>query len=293
MADPDAADSSLTARRTLWQRVLLRRLRRMAHRRKGEPLSSADWKAVWELNDSLGGRMVHRMWRMLPTSPRCGMCSAPFAGPGRFVVRPLGYRPSRKNPTLCATCVEVSPPGGMKMHTGVLFADLRGFTSQSESLDPEDVFKLLRRFYGCAERVLFPEAIIDKLIGDEVMALYLPDIHKRIRRDEVAPLMVEHATRLLRAVGYGTDEDPFVEVGVGLDVGEAFVGNIGERAVFDFTAVGDVVNTASRLQHQAAGGEIMLSERIAAGLPMLIGTPVELALRGKAETAVAYRISMT
>jgi hypothetical protein len=68
MADPDAADSSLTARRTLWQRVLLRRLRRMAHRRKGEPLSSADWKAVWEFNDSLGGRMVHRMWRMLPTS---------------------------------------------------------------------------------------------------------------------------------------------------------------------------------------------------------------------------------
>jgi adenylate cyclase len=265
----------------------------MAHKGKGEPLSSEDWKAVWELNDSLTGRVVHGIWRMLPTSPRCGLCSAPFAGLGRFVVGPLGYRPSRKNPTLCATCVELSPPGGMKMHTGVLFADLRGFTSKSERLDPEDVSKLLRRFYGCAERVLFPEAIIDKLIGDEVMALYLSDIHRRIRRDEVAPLMVEHATRLLRSVGYGTDDDPFVEVGVGLDVGEAFVGNIGERAVFDFTAVGDVVNTASRLQHHAAGGEIILSERVAAGLPTPIGERVELELKGKAETAVAYRARMT
>jgi adenylate cyclase len=293
IADPEAADSSLSPRRTLWQRMLLRRLRRMANKGKGEPLSSADWKALWELNDSLGGRVVHRIWRVLPTSPRCGLCSAPFAGPGRFVVRPLGYRPSRKNPTLCATCVEVMPPGGMNMHTGVLFADLRGFTSRSEGLDPEDVSKLLRRFYGCAERVLFPEAIIDKLIGDEVMALYLPDIQRRIQREEVAPLMVEHAKRLLRAVGYGTDEDPFVEVGVGLDVGEAFVGNIGDRAVFDFTAVGDVVNTASRLQQEAAGGEIMLSERVAAGLPTRIGTRVELALKGLTEATVAYRIPNT
>lgn len=164
-----------------------------------------------------------------------------------MVVRPLGYRPSRKNPTLCATCVELSPPGGMKMHTGVLFADLRGFTARAEGLDAEDVAKLLRRFYGCAERVLFPQAIIDKAVGDQVMALYLPDVQKGLRREEVPRLMVQHAQQLLAAVGYATDGGPFVEVGVGLDVGEAFVGNIGERAVFDFTAVGDVVNTASRL----------------------------------------------
>ena len=54
-------------------------------------------------------------------------------------------------------------------------------------------------------------------------------------------------------------------MGIGLDVGEAFVGNIGERALYDFTAVGDVVNTASRLQGQAAAGEIVLSERVPPG----------------------------
>ncbi len=62
------------------------------------------------------------------------------------------------------------------MLTGVLFADLRGFTASSEGADPEEVSQVLRRFYRCAEDVLFPDAIIDKLIGDEVMALYLPDV---------------------------------------------------------------------------------------------------------------------
>ncbi len=62
--------------------------------------------------------------------------------------------------------------------------------------------------------------------------------------------MLEHARALLRAVGYGSGSAPFVEMGIGIDAGEAFVGNIGQRALFDFTAVGDVVNTASRLQGQ-------------------------------------------
>jgi adenylate cyclase len=65
------------------------------------------------------------------------MCGPPFAGFGRFVVRPLGYRPSRKNPTLCDTCVEPSPPGGINMYTGILFADIPGFTAHSEVTDSQ------------------------------------------------------------------------------------------------------------------------------------------------------------
>jgi adenylate cyclase len=218
------------------------------------------------------------------------MCSAPFAGLGRLATRPLGFRPSRKNPHYCATCVELSPPGGVTMPTGVLFADVRGFTRDSEHEDPEAVSKRLRRFYGAAEKALFPEAIIDKLIGDEVMALYLPYL-KKTDQARVPELMLQHARDLLRAVGYGSREGPFVELGIGLDFGEAFVGNIGQRALYDFTAVGDVVNTASRLQGQAAGGEIVLSERVARGLPTVAGSRVELTLKGKAEPQVAYRVS--
>lgn len=123
-------------------------------------------------------RGLSRVLRALPSSPRCGICGAPFAGFGSRLLRPLGYRQSRKSPNLCATCVEASPPGGMTTEAGVLFADLRGFTRISEQNDPEAVSVLLRRFYACAEDVLFPEAVIDKLIGDEAMALYLP-MYKR------------------------------------------------------------------------------------------------------------------
>jgi len=276
---------------TLWQRMGLRKLRRDAGRKRGEPLQPEDWSAYYDMESTSMMRAVRRVWRVLPSSPRCGRCGAPFAGFGRFLVGPLGYKPSRKNPTVCAACVETSPPGGVTMRAGILFADIRGFTSQSESSDPEEMSRLLRRFYRCAEDVLFPDAIIDKLIGDEVMALYLPDVLRNVEQDDVSALMLDHARGLLQAVGYGSEAGPFVEMGVGMDVGEAFVGNIGERALYDFTAVGDVVNTASRLQGQAAGGEIILSESVAAGLPEPVGRREELALKGKSERQVAYRVA--
>jgi adenylate cyclase len=178
----------------------------------------------------------------------------------------------------------------MKMHAGILFADLRGFTTRFDGRDPEDASVVLRQFYRCVEDVLFPDAVIDKLIGDEVMALYLPDLKRAMSPSDVPVVMLEHARGLLRAVGYGSGEGPFVEMGIGLDIGEAFVGNIGQRALYDFTAVGDVVNTASRLQAEAAGGEIVFSDRVASGLPTPVGARVELTLKGKSEPQTAYRL---
>jgi adenylate cyclase len=288
MASPGETDRT---RLTLYQRMAIRSLRRKAGRRDGEPLRPEDWEKAWQLHRDGAGRVMHALLGTLPGTPRCGVCHAPFSAPGRWVAGPLGFRPSRKNPTVCSVCVEFSPPGGMTMHTGVLFADLRGFTARFAGADPQEASALLRRFYRCAEDVLFPQALIDKLIGDEVMALYLPDV-TRLTRDEVAPTMVRHAQELLRAVGYGSATAPFAEVGIGLDVGEAFVGNIGQRALYDFTAVGDVVNTASRLQGCAAGGEIVLSERVAAGLPAPPGTRVELTLKGKEGPQPAYRVTL-
>jgi adenylate cyclase len=277
---------------TLWQQLGLRAIRRKAGRRTGEPLRPEDWEVVWRLHEYGLNRALNWLFFVLPRSPRCGACGAPFAGVGRWIAGPLGYRPSRKNPTVCATCVELAPPGGMKLPTGILFADLRGFTARFDGGDPEEAATVLRRFYQCAEEVLFPKAIIDKLIGDEVMALYLPDLKRDFSHEEAPAVMLEHALGLLRAVGYGSGEEPFVEMGIGLDFGEAFVGNIGQRALYDFTAVGDVVNTASRLQSQAAGGEIMLSERVADALPNPIGTAVQLTLKGKSEPQTAYRVSV-
>ena len=277
---------------TTWQRMGMRVLRRRAGRSAGEPLRPEDWEVLWRLHEHGFNRMLNWVFFALPRSPRCGVCGAPFAGVGRLVAGPLGYRPSRKNPTVCATCVEFAPPGGMKMPAGILFADLRGFTARFDGGDPEETSTVLRRFYRCAEDVLFPKAIIDKLIGDEVMALYLPTLKGDFPEAAVPALMLEHARDLLRAVGYGSKEPPFVEMGIGIDFGTAFVGNIGQRALYDFTAVGDVVNTAARLQAQAAGGEIVLSERVADGLPGPLGTRVQLELKGKSEPQWAYRVSL-
>ncbi|MEP7048275.1 MAG: adenylate/guanylate cyclase domain-containing protein [Ilumatobacteraceae bacterium] len=278
------------------QRRALKGLLKQARKHPDEPLTPADWESYWTYVAQPSSRAFKRVLRTLPSTPRCGYCGAPFAGVGARLVRPFGYRPSRKNPNICSTCVELAPPGGMTLEIGVLFADLRGFTSDSESRTPADVSIRLRRFYAHAEKVFFPEALIDKLIGDEVMALYVPtfmmpaaSIDDDTRR-HVAHVMLEHAHELLERVGYGTAGVPDFEVGIGLDFGEAFIGNIGDTAVHDFTAVGDVVNTASRLQGHAATGEVVLSARLARFLPASVGVPEQVVLKGKQQPCDVRRV---
>jgi adenylate cyclase len=284
-------------RPTFLQRQALKGLVKQARKRPGEPLSPADWESYWRFASQRGNRAFKRILRALPSTPRCGYCGAPFAGLGARVVGPLGYRPSRKKPNVCSVCVELAPPGGMTMEIGVLFADLRGFTTESESQSPLEVSATLRRFYAHAEKVLFPEAVIDKLIGDEVMALYVPpfmvpasgDVDDPVRR-HIADVMLGHARELLERVGAGSSGPPDLVVGIGLDFGEAFIGNIGDTALQDFTAVGDVVNTASRLQSLAAGGEVMLTDRLARLLAEPVGVPELVTLKGKQEPVEARRV---
>jgi adenylate cyclase len=97
--------------------------------------------------------------------------------------------------------------------------------------------------------------------------------------------LVRDARELLVAVGFGSGEDPWLPLGVGLDIGRAFVGNVGSGEVKDFTAIGDVVNTASRLQSAAAAGQVVLSERLFARLSAgsVTSSPDRLTLKGKGE----------
>jgi adenylate cyclase len=237
--------------------------------------------AFFELMNSHLPRAFSAVMRRFPSEPRCRLCNAPFGGVGGRVMRRVGFGPSRKNPTLCSTCFEKAPMGGVEMEIGVLFADVRGFTSLAEEMAPNDVAELLNRFYSSATAILTRSAVIDKLVGDEVMALYLP----LMLGDGWEAEMVRDASELLSAVGFGDSGDPWLRLGVGLDIGRAFVGNVGAGEVKDFTALGDVVNTAARLQSAADAGQIVMSERLFARIPSSQSeTSVKsLDLKGKSE----------
>jgi adenylate cyclase len=221
-------------------------------------------------------RMFVSVMRHLPSEPRCRLCRAPYGGFGGRVMRRFGYGPSRKNPTLCATCFEKAPLGGVEMEIGVFFADVRGFTSMAEEMDPTGVADLLNRFYESASAILGRSAIIDKLVGDEVMALYIPQL---FGVEASADDMLRDARELLAEAG------SWLRLGVGLDIGRAYVGNVGSGEVKDFTAVGDVVNTTSRLQSAAEAGQIVISGRLWERLsePPAGAVPTSLELKGKQE----------
>jgi adenylate cyclase len=195
---------------------------------------------------------------LLPTSPRCKVCYVPFGGAGQ-ALKYLGWAPSRKNPRLCTWCCERLPPGGAEVEIAVLVADVRGYTSLSEKLADVEVARLMNRFYKMAIQLLVEyDALIDKFMGDSVLALFVPGIAGPDYRVKA----VNAAEALLRGIGYGTTEGPWLPMGIGVQAGPAFVGNVGDQAVVDLTAIGDTVNVASRIQGQAGAGEILLGEEV-------------------------------
>jgi adenylate cyclase len=219
--------------------------------------SSAVWDQV--LKDGHGSLVrARRVFRYLPSSPRCKLCNNPFGGVGGRVLRVAGFRPSRKNPNLCTRCCDSLPAGGAEVDIAVLFADIRGSTGLGEQTVATDFAALLNRFYAAATQTLLAhDAVIDKLIGDEVMAFFVHGITGADYRRRA----VQAGIDLLRAVGYGSDSGPWIELGVAVNAGVAYVGNVGAEVV-DFTALGDPVNVAARMQQSAAAGELLVADGV-------------------------------
>jgi adenylate cyclase len=216
-----------------------------------------------------------RVYRRLPADPRCKLCYAPFGGIGRM----LGIRPSRKNSNFCRSCFETVPLGGSERDVGVLFADLRGFTAWSGENAPAVVAASLEGFYKAAMAALMAhDAVIDKLVGDAVMALFLPEMPSL--GDRTCDEMVNAAMELAAAAPAGSND---LGVGIGIHYGKAWVGNVGTEDMKDFTALGDVVNVASRLQGCADPGQLVISDDAYARLTMPIASqPASFQVKGKA-----------
>ncbi len=175
-------------------------------------------------------------------------------------------------------------PGGAEVELSLLFVDVRGSTTLAEGMSATEFSRLMNRFYRVATDVLIrTDAFIDKLIGDEVMAVYIPIL----AGSEPAHKALQAAQELLRATGHGEPGGPWLPVGVGVHTGTAFFGTVtgAEGALSDFTALGDTVNIAARIASRAGPGEALISDDayFAAGLDLGQLEHRQLELKGKSE----------
>jgi adenylate cyclase len=211
----------------------------------------------------------------VPSAPRCKVCGNPFAGIGGRIARVAGFAPSRKNPNLCTRCCDALPPGGAEVDVAILFADVRGSTALGEHASASDYAGLLNRFYGVATEVLLRhDGLIDKLIGDEAMGLFLPGVAGPDYRRKAVTAGLE----ILRGVGYGPSAMPWLTVGVAVNAGLAYVGNVGTEVV-DFTALGDPVNVAAALQESARSGELVVAADVHDDIDALLPSPARRTLQ--------------
>lgn len=184
-------------------------------------------------------------------------------------------------------------PGGRLMDISVMFADIRGFTTMSETLSPQEVVEVLNLYLNSMEEQVFEQGgTIDKYTGDGMMVLF------------GAPLeQPDHAERAVRAalamqraaaeIGRGRrDLKCAVAYGIGITTGPAVVGQIGSRRRLDYTAIGDTVNLASRLEGKAPPGDILISQATCEVLKdIVLAEALEpMMVKGKAEPVVAYRV---
>jgi adenylate cyclase len=209
-------------------------------------------------------------------------------------MRFLGRERWSKNPTYCTFCFRVieSTKGGAEIEASFLFADVRGSTSIAEGITAAAFRGLLNRFYDTAAHVLVQhDAIVDKFVGDEVVALFVP----ALTGDAHAARAVEAAYALLRATGHDEASGPWIPIGAGVHTGVAFIGSVGEPPVSDLTALGDAVNTTARLASAAAAGEILITRPAAAasGLDRVGLEQRDLALKGKSESTAVFVAKLT
>jgi adenylate cyclase len=222
-------------------------------------------------------------YRRLPGAPRCKTCLVPLGGRAHPIVRLITKRsPSRKNPNYCDICETfvASHPGGVEIEVSLLFADVRGSTGLAERMSAAEFSRLLNRFYAVANKaVIDSDGLVDKFVGDEVVAFYLPIVGR-----DHPQKAIQAAIEILEQTGHRGRSGPWIPVGAGVHTGVAYVGAVGSEHQREFTALGDAVNVTARLASFAAAGEVLVTED-AFGRSDLTGDTEHrrVELRGKSE----------
>jgi PAS domain S-box-containing protein len=182
--------------------------------------------------------------------------------------------------------------GGKRGDITVLFADIRGFTSFSETLSPEQLVRILNRYLAAgAECVLEEEGTIDKFLGDAVMAWYnapIPQADHTLRAVRTALKLRDRIEALHKEL----PPEAHLSFGVGIHYGDAVLGLIGTEKRLEYTAIGDSVNTTKRLQENAGRGQIVISdvayERVKESIFVRQMEPMQM--KGKKEPIQVYEV---
>jgi len=248
-----------------------------------ETLTEQDWYKFLTEGEPVP-RHIYHLNGLLPSDPRCKLCASPFKGWGGFLMHLLGKDQSKYNPRFCQPCERFDHPGGAEVPLTMLFADIRDSTKLAERMSAREFGRLINRFYTVATHVMVQtDALVDRLMGDEAIGLYLPGF----AGPEHPRKAIEAAQNLLRLTGHRSSKEPWLPVGIGVHTGPAFVGVVGgDESPADFTALGDNVNVTARLASTAAAGEILISDAayISSGLDLGELEHRQLELKGKSET---------
>lgn len=185
--------------------------------------------------------------------------------------------------------------GGKLQPVTVLFADLQGFTTLSERTEPEILLQLLNSYHSFMLRIVLQYGgTIDKFLGDGLMALYNTPVQQE---DHVARAVKTalHIQDELHWFVRGIPEEHQMKINFGIHTGDAVVGNVGTENLMDFTAVGDTVNVAARLQGVADDGQILVSRVVfEATQDFVFGrSRGQLSVKGRTNPVDTYQISNT
>jgi len=166
-----------------------------------------------------------------------------------------GRKRSNLNPNFCNVCEDFAKkfPGGAEVEMSMLFVDVRGSTSLSESMSPLEFQKLINRFFvGATKAIAEEDGLVEKLAGDAVAAFWGAGF---AGKDYVARTV--HAAQKIQKAMEGQE----IPVGIGVHAGVAYFGAMGSaEGLVNISAIGDEVNTAARIASKAAAGEILISE---------------------------------
>ena len=182
--------------------------------------------------------------------------------------------------------------GGDKRPVVILFSDIRGFTPMSEKMEPDDVALLLREYFTEMVEIIFRHGgTLDKFIGDAIMALWGAPLAMADDADRAMAAAIEMQQALVQLnQHWEAGGKPAVNIGIGINFGEVFAGNVGSEQRLEYTVLGDAVNTASRLCSKAAKGEIMISEPLFKRLkkPPQVEAREPIPLKGKSKPVANY-----